>query len=359
MLISIFASIWSQNIWDELILKNEITILERKYWEDTQFIVFSYDPETPFFKKKNVSYREYFPLWIKDKKNIFKNIANLFSFLNIVRKSDRIVIGWWWIIYDTEKEITNNPLDMWWVRAKIFKFFGKKVEFFRVWIDIKDISIPAKWKNNLEKVREIFSVAEYISVRDVYSHNLLSELWIKSALKKDPVFYDRNKEISQTSLIKSIVSQEFSYRDLNDIELEGKRVWIAFRKWYLTNHKSNIADQMEEGKINEIINFILESGWEIVFLPHSFHEKNIPSNDYVFLKQFLRKEVLQKFPKKISITKSMDKTYKYYKDKKIDICLAQRLHSIVLSHVYEIPFIGISYGRKTHEILQSLEITKN
>ena len=87
--------IWSQNILDELILKNEITILERKYWEDTQFIVFSYDPETPFFKKKNVSYREYFPLWIKDKKNIFKNIANLFSFLNIVRKSDRIVIGWW------------------------------------------------------------------------------------------------------------------------------------------------------------------------------------------------------------------------------------------------------------------------
>jgi polysaccharide pyruvyl transferase WcaK-like protein len=127
----------------------------------------------------------------------------------------------------------------------------------------------------------------------------------------------------------------------------------------LTNSKSNIADQMEEWKINEIINYILESGWEIVLLPHSFHEKNIPSNDYIFLKQFLRKDTLQKYPKKIVITKSMSQTYSYYKENKIDICLAQRLHSIILSHVYEIPFIGISYWRKTDEILQSLEITKN
>ena len=359
MLISIFASIWSKNIGDELILKNEITILERKYGQDTEFIVFSYDPVNPFFQKNNITYREYFPLGIKEKRNIFKNISNFFSFLKAIRESDRIVVGGGWIIYDTEKEITNNPLDMWLFRAKFFKIFRKKVEFFRVGIDIKDISIPPKGKNNLEKVREIFAVAEYVSVRDIYSNNLLTDLWIKSTLKKDPVFYDRNKDIPETSLIKSIVSQDFSYQDFNGIEMEWKKIWISLRKGYLSNHKSNIADQMEEGKINEIINFILESGWEIVFLPHSFHEKNIPSNDYVFLKQFLRKELLQKFPKKISISKSMEQTYKYYKEKKIDICLAQRLHSIILSHVYEIPFIGISYGRKTNEVLQSLEITKN
>jgi polysaccharide pyruvyl transferase WcaK-like protein len=83
------------------------------------------------------------------------------------------------------------------------------------------------------------------------------------------------------------------------------------------------------------------------------------SNDYIFLKQFLRKETLEKYPKKISISKSMEETYNYYKEKKIDICLAQRLHSIILSDVYEIPFIGISYGRKTDEVLQSLENIKN
>jgi hypothetical protein len=65
---------------------------------------------------------------------------------------------------------------MWVFRTRFFKIFKKKVEFFRVGIDIKDISIPPKGKNNLEKVRDIFSVAEYISVRDAYSHNLLADL---------------------------------------------------------------------------------------------------------------------------------------------------------------------------------------
>ena len=54
MIISIFASIWAQNLWDELILKNEIKILEDKYWSDTQFYIFTYDIEKPFFIADNV-----------------------------------------------------------------------------------------------------------------------------------------------------------------------------------------------------------------------------------------------------------------------------------------------------------------
>ena len=55
----------------------------------------------------------------------------------------------------------------------------------------------------------------------------------------------------------------------------------------------------------------------------------------------------------------MQETYKYYSEKKVDIVLAQRLHSIILSQVYEIPFIGISYSRKTKEILNELKYYNN
>jgi hypothetical protein len=43
-------------------------------------------------------------------------------------------------------------------------------------------------------------------------------------LKKDPVFYDRNKDITQNSLIKRIESKKFSYKDIENIDFEGKKV---------------------------------------------------------------------------------------------------------------------------------------
>lgn len=52
MKIAIFASIWAQNLWDELILKNEINILEKEYWNDSRFYVFSYDKKKSIFFKR-------------------------------------------------------------------------------------------------------------------------------------------------------------------------------------------------------------------------------------------------------------------------------------------------------------------
>jgi polysaccharide pyruvyl transferase WcaK-like protein len=50
-------------------------------------------------------------------------------------------------------------------------------------------------------------------------------------------------------------------------------------------------------------------------------------------------EHIQSKTKKVSITKNMLDTYEAYTEKKVDIILAQRLHSIILSQVYEIPFV--------------------
>jgi len=340
MIISIFASIWAQNLWDELILKNEIQILEKEYSKETQFIVFSYDYKNPFYKKSNIKYKEYFPVWIKNPKNIFRNISNFFIFLFSVFKSDLIVIWWGWIIYDNEKQSTNNPLNQWVFRTNIFRFFKKKIEFFAVWLNIKN-------ESNFNKVKKIFNKSYKITVRDIYSNELLSKLWINSTIVKDPVFNEVKELNKNKFLIKNIKSFNFSYKDLEGIELENKKVALALRKWYLNSDKKN-----EENLINELIDFILEKWWEVILLPHSFHKIDSIANDYKFLSKFLR------VTEKIRIINSIDEVYSKYIYREMDLVLAMRLHSMILSQVYSIPFIGISYSTKTDQVLEQIKSLK-
>lgn len=111
-----------------------------------------------------------------------------------------------------------------------------------------------------------------------------------------------------------------------------KKVWLAFRSWKL---------QDENKQISELIDLIISNGGEVILLPHSFHKTDILANDYEFLKQFVRE--------KVSITNSMFETYEIYKKNLIDICISMRLHSMILSQVYDIDFISISYSQKTSE----------
>jgi polysaccharide pyruvyl transferase WcaK-like protein len=339
MKITIFASIWAQNLWDELILKNEIKLLENKYWKDSSFSVFSYDYKNPFFIQNNIKYLEYFPIWIRQLKNIFRNIWNFLVFLKVIINSDLIIIWWGWIIYDKEIQNNNNPLNQWIFRTKILRFFRKNFDFFAVWLNIQN-------ESNLEKIKKIFFKANNITVRDNYSFVLLNKLNINSSIIKDPVFND-NLNWDKSSLIKKINSFDFNVNDLKGVDFEWKKVGFALRKWYLSNKNFKLDEKFEEWKINEIINYILKNNWEIILLPHSFNKNDLQANDYEFLKKFSQHNWIE-------LSKSMLDTYNYYKNKKIDICLSMRLHSIILSQIYNIPFIWISYSKKTDEILNSL-----
>jgi polysaccharide pyruvyl transferase WcaK-like protein len=68
-------------------------------------------------------------------------------------------------------------------------------------------------------------------------------------------------------------------------------------------------------------------------LPHSFHKTDKIANDYLFLNKFL------KINEKVRIVNSMEDVYSKYIYKEFDICLAMRLHSMILSQVYKIPFV--------------------
>lgn len=335
--ISIFWAIWCQNLWDELILKNEIKILKEEFWENTKFFVFTYDKKDIFFDDKNIVYKEYFPIGLKKIWNIFKNLINYFSFLKIVKKSDFIVVWWWGIIFDKENQSTKSPLDLRVFRTKIFRKYKKKIYFFRVWIDVKK-------EENLKKLRKIFKSYFKVIVRDQNSKNILDFIWVESEIRRDPVFYDDwIKKFKQDFCIKKIKSYDFSVSDLYWIDFNWKTVWVAFRSGYLVK-KSNISERMEEGKLREILIYLQKSWAKVVLLPHSFHKTDLKANDYEFLKKFAENW--------IEIAKSMHEVYDFYKEKKMDFCLSMRLHSMILAQVYEIPYIWVSYSLKTEEALK-------
>lgn len=337
MKITILAAIWAQNLWDELILKNEIKFFQHKFWKDTKFSVFTYDVKNPFIIWKKIKYYEYFPCDAKNVLKIFRNIKNFFTFLYVIKKSDIVVIGWGGIFFDNESDNVSHPLKQWLFRIKVCNFFKKKVCFHWVGISIKR-------KNNLQIIKKIFSWKRHeITVRDRYSQNLLQWLWIQSKIIADPVFWDNGNTkwaLKISYCLDKIHPKQFHIEDIKAYNFEGKTVWLSFRSGYF----------WEDDKImKDIITYILKKKWEVVLLPTSFHKTNIASNDFTYMNKYAQKH-------NVTITKSMWETYNYFKKKKVDIVFAMRLHSIILSQTYNIPYLAISYAKKTDEILNIIKL---
>lgn len=344
MNISIFASIWAQNLWDELILKNEISLLKREFPKNTNFRVASYDYKNPVFDIRNTNYFEYFPLWIRNPRNIFRNLKNYIVFLRTIFWSDIVVIWGGGIIYDSEIQSVKNPLDQWVFRTKVARFFRKKIYFYAVWIDIKN-------SDNTEKLKKIFKKAWKITVRDEKSKAQLEELWIKSKIVDDPVM---NENLQHPSLQGERIqewgkvlwthsSKNFNLKDFDGYNFEWKKVWLALRSWYIgTSGKP----QIERLLIAELCSYIESKGWIVVFLPHSLHPSDEQANDYEFMNQFLTRDR--------DIYANLWEIYTAYNHRMLDLVISMRLHSIILSYVYGIDQIVLSYSQKTDEVIKKL-----
>lgn len=327
MKIAIMMSVWCQNLWDELILKNEIELLRKKYGEHTEFIVFTYDIEYIFYADSSIKYVEYFPIGIKKPKNIFRNIRNLLNFIKVIFSSDLVVFWWWWIFFDTEKGNYSNPLVQWKYRMMLLKILRKKYILFWVSIDIQNPS-------NQIYMKKVFSNAARIYVRDQSSYDFLHDLWVSSQIILDVVFHDNGKKglqnYKKNFLQRSIKAQNFNLEDIKNINFSWKKVGLALRKWYVSNETETLIN---------IRDFIIAQWWQVIFLPHSFHMTDNEANDFLFLNSFMIPWT--------KITNNMYETYFMYKQGKIDICFSMRLHSMILSQVYGIDFFALKYAKKS------------
>ncbi len=86
---------------------------------------------------------------------------------------------------------------------------------------------------------------------------------------------------------------------------------------------------------------------QVILLPMSFHPLDFQANDYYFLQECISENVVMWW-------ENIEEVYRNYTTRNIDICITMRLHSIILSQVYGIPYIALSYSKKTDEILKKL-----
>jgi polysaccharide pyruvyl transferase WcaK-like protein len=346
MNISIFASIGAQNLWDELILKNEIDLLKTEFWEKSKFQVASYDSKNPLFQIQNTQYFEYFPLGIKQVKNIFRNIRNFFKFLSVIIWSDRVVIWWGGIIYDSEIQSVWNPLKQWLFRVRVARFFRKKIYFYGIWIDIKNAE-------NNKILEKIFKKAWKITVRDEKSQKQLEQIWMKSEIVNDPVMSENmqshlsSQERIERGVNRNILwthsSKIFRLKEFENYNFDWKKVWLALRSWYIGTSGD---ERIEKLLVEELCGYIEKKWGQVIFLPHSLHPTDVRANDYEFMKQFLN------YDREIYV--NLAEVYTAYNHQMIDVVISMRLHSIILSYVYGIDQIALSYSQKTDEVIKKL-----
>lgn len=303
--ISILTASGCKNLWDECILKQEISLLEKKYINPL-ISIFTYDtPETRSFLWENekYSYLSYFPNKIR--KNPFKNCVYLLKNIFTIAQSDLIIIGGWGIFYGDSDEVAFKKLmNQWKWRTYIARFFQVPIFFWSISIEIKN-------PDNYRYLISLFSGKNTtITVRDNGSKKIIESIGFSVTLIPDAVLTtDTCKEI---------------------IKWPSKKIWFAIRWWCIKD---------EQKSIEEMIEFVQSLWFEPLFFSHSFHEK-IDENDAISMNK-----IAQKY--NIKQTKNIQETLTLYSE--LDYVIAGRLHASILSTVYAIPHIILSYSRKTDE----------
>ena len=289
------------NLGDELILLQEYTFLRQRY-PLAKITVFTYDQNSSLLPKDDLlSYIYYFPHALKSQP--ITNIGYLWKNISAIFSCDMVVIGGGELIYDQEIQSVRGPLLYWAFRVALARLFKKRVVYFALGINLH--KPYKKLLSLLFKGKHIFC-----SVRDKKSQQTLTQHNIEAALVEDSVFL-------------------YEKQELHNIVSTRPKVGISLRHGYLPHEQENM---------HNIIAYLQNKGYDVVFISHSFHASDALANDYLLAKKL--------FPE-CAITKTLQETLDIYPS--LSYVVGMRLHSMILSFVHAIPFIGLSYSKKTNE----------
>ncbi len=312
MNIMLMTASGTENLGDELITLCEINELRNEH-PNTSITAFSHDPSRTwrFLRSQNISENHltllpYFPKNIK--KYPIKNLIYFFQTMKAIRHTNHVYIGGGGLLYSASEE-WHSPLRLWWMRAKLIRFFWKPITYLSLGVSTK--------KEELKKYARGLFKGAIITVRDKESQKRIQEVGYSASIKKDPVF-------------------KYKFQNLKTPSEKNKHIiGIALRSGFL----SDIL-------VKNIIQALLRDGYDIILLPHSLHPDDEKAHDGYYLQKFLLPGV--------SITQTIEQTLAAYE--LCDCIIGMRLHSIILASARNIPLIAISYSTKTHAILTEMGI---
>lgn len=300
---------WAFNLWDELILQEEVRFLQ-KHYGNVEITAFTYDKKSVILKDNSVRFVHYFPtnFWW----NPFANIIYLFRNIWIIAHAEILVIGGWGLFFDNEPGVNFKKLIAeWGFRIKIARISGTTLLFWGIGLEIERIQ-------NKMILKKLFTYGDFILVRDTRSKWLLDALEIPSIEVEDIVYL-------------------YNPPDVPKIELAKKRVGISIRWWFLEQKKTVIP---------EIYDYLVSEWYDPVFIVHTT-TGGIDQNDAIFIKDVMAGRTY-------NTTHTLEQTLSIYPT--LYAVIGMRFHSGILSCVHEIPFIPISYSHKTAELVKDLEL---
>lgn len=301
---------WSYNLWDELILQEELKFLHGHYGEMVDFIVFTHDKKSSLLQDDSIGWATYFPHGLF--RNPFANIWYLIRNVWLIARADFIIIGWWGIIFDNEDGVSFSSLiTQWWFRTKIARMSGTTIVFLGISLEVKQV------KNKMQ-LHKVFKKGDFIIVRDEKSAWLLDALEIPCSQIPDLAFLYRPEETPEKMP-------------------EKKRVGISLRGGFFGDNESDIP---------KIHDYLAEKWYDPIFLVHTT-EWYESQNDLLFTRRVMQ-------GKKYNITNSIEQTLKLYPT--LYAVVGMRLHSGILAVTHGLPLIMVSYGPKTDEFVNLVDM---
>jgi polysaccharide pyruvyl transferase WcaK-like protein len=297
------------NLWDELILQEEVRFLQ-KHYGNVDITAFTYDKKSVIINDPSVHLIHYFPTSFFRKP--LANIGYFFQNIWRIAKADILVIGWGGIIFDNEPGVSFSKLLTQWVyRVKVARIAWTTLLFWGIGLEVDRIQ-------NKMQLKRLFTYGDFILVRDPRSKWLLDALEIPAIEVEDIVYLYEPPSVPK-------------------IDLPRKRIGISIRGWFLEQKKTVIP---------EIYDFLISEWFDPIFLIHT-SSGDIDQNDTLYIKEVMTGRTY-------NTTHTIDQTLKIYPT--LYAVIGMRFHSGILACVHEIPYIPISYGHKTAELVKDLEL---
>ena len=181
--------------------------------------------------------------------------------------------------------------------------------------------------------RFAFSLADYISVRDVASYKTLVDIKCENAfLSADPIFLT-----------------SFNKHDGKGNKSRRVKIGISLRRWAFGNLENHYIDIMTKF-VNKIIDF-----GDVYFF--SFQDLDEHNNDsYIYYK--IREKI--NYCDRFSLIRFKDCSLDEFEQKisAVDFFVGMRYHSIALAAKHNVPFIALSYWNKVYELSKDFFLDK-
>ncbi len=300
---------WAHNLWDELILREEINYVRDHYGKYVDITAFAYDLDDILTRDPDVRFVSYFPnrIW----EFFLKNIKFLIQNIWLIARADVLIIWGGGLIFDNEPWESFFILMLQWsFRISLARMCKTTILFWWIGLEITHVA-------NKMHLKKFFIAGDFILVRDKQSKWLLDALEIPSIQVQDIVF---------------LYNPPIQSRAISQI----KPVGISVRWWFIDN----------EIAIPLIYDYILGLGYKPIFLVFSTAGEE-HQNDLLFLSRVMAW-------RKYNVTKNITQTLDIYPF--LYAIIGMRLHAGILACVHHIPYIPISYWPKTDDLINKLEI---